>query len=114
MQAPSVYTKRVFSEFKNQFRYSTGYDLTELEKNSYKISTTQYSTVPNQGLHSHIVNVDPTTQKLFCTCKFFEFSDWGRSHGDHRPGLEPLCWRLCDDFAARVVKPFEDQTARVD
>nr|CAD1829893.1 unnamed protein product [Ananas comosus var. bracteatus] len=29
--------------------------------------------------------------------------DWGRSHGDHRPGLEPLCWRLCDDFAARVV-----------
>ncbi|OAY85649.1 Protein FAR1-RELATED SEQUENCE 9 [Ananas comosus] len=49
VQARSVYTKRVFSEFKNQFRCTTGYDLTELENNCYKISTIQHSTLPAQG-----------------------------------------------------------------
>nr|CAD1823268.1 unnamed protein product [Ananas comosus var. bracteatus] len=39
--------------------------------------------------------------------------DWGRSHGDHRPRLEPLSWRV-RRFRRRMVKPNVDQTAGID
>ncbi|XP_020112575.1 protein FAR-RED ELONGATED HYPOCOTYL 3-like isoform X1 [Ananas comosus] len=80
VQARSVYTKRVFSEFKNQFRCTTGYDLTELENNCYKISTIQHSTLPAQGINSFIVTSSPSMEKVNCSCKFFEFSGLLCSH----------------------------------
>ncbi|OAY77498.1 Protein FAR1-RELATED SEQUENCE 9 [Ananas comosus] len=80
IQARSVYTKRVFSEFKNQFRWTTGYDLTELENNCYKISTIQNSTLPAQGINSFIVTSSPSMEKVSCSCKFFEFSGLLCSH----------------------------------
>ncbi|OAY62872.1 Protein FAR1-RELATED SEQUENCE 5 [Ananas comosus] len=71
IQARSVYTKRVFSEFKNQFRCTTGYDLTELENNYYKISTIQNSTLPAQGINSFIVTSSLSMEKRY-SCRSSE------------------------------------------
>ncbi|OAY81610.1 Protein FAR-RED IMPAIRED RESPONSE 1 [Ananas comosus] len=80
-EAREVYTRRVYSEFKNQLRASTGYELTELKENlSYKVSIMPDSTLPYQTVQSFTVSINPSKERVECSCKYFEFSGLLCSH----------------------------------
>lgn len=81
LEASEMYTRRIYSEFKNKLRGSTGHELIELEDNSsHKITIKQGSTLPYHGIQSYIVIFDQTIERLDCSCKFFVFSSLLRSH----------------------------------
>ncbi|XP_020105555.1 protein FAR1-RELATED SEQUENCE 5-like [Ananas comosus] len=80
-EAREVYTRRVYSEFKNQLRASTGYEVTELKENlSYKVSIMPDSTLPYQRVQSYTVSINPSKERVECSCKYFEFSGLLCSH----------------------------------
>ncbi|OAY69605.1 Protein FAR1-RELATED SEQUENCE 5, partial [Ananas comosus] len=79
-QARDICTRKVFTEFKNQLRASTRYEITELEVNSlYNISSIESST-SSRRVNSYTVRVDRLKENVSCSCKFFEFSGLLCSH----------------------------------
>ncbi|OAY80003.1 Protein FAR1-RELATED SEQUENCE 5, partial [Ananas comosus] len=70
-EAWEVYTRRVYSEFKNQLRASTGYEVTELKENlSYKVSIMPDSILPYKRVQSYTVSINPSEERVECSCKF--------------------------------------------
>ncbi|OAY74431.1 Protein FAR1-RELATED SEQUENCE 5, partial [Ananas comosus] len=73
-QARDVYTKNVFMDFRDQLKASTGYRITQMENNTYKVCTIQNPSKPYQHMHSYVVSVHEDNEKVSCNCKMFNYA----------------------------------------
>ncbi|OAY72836.1 Protein FAR1-RELATED SEQUENCE 5, partial [Ananas comosus] len=73
-QARDVYTKNVFMDFRDQLKASTGYRITQMENNTYKVCTIQNPSKPYQHMYSYVVSVHEDNEKVSCNCKMFNYA----------------------------------------
>ncbi|XP_078156057.1 protein FAR1-RELATED SEQUENCE 5-like [Carex rostrata] len=81
VEARRVYTRKIYSLFKNLFRQSTSFNIHEVEKDAlYEVKRIHDPTTSNWKICVYQVRVNKANTEISCNCRGFEFQGLLCSH----------------------------------